>query len=53
MNTIMNTTQNLLTAALIGALTLTHANAQTFSSAELHRRTVERRAVDAVIFIVT
>jgi hypothetical protein len=32
------------------ALTFTNAHAQKFSSAELNRRTVERRAVDAVIW---
>jgi hypothetical protein len=42
--------QNLLAAALLGALALTAAHAQKFSSEELHNRTVERRAVDAVIW---
>ena len=42
--------QNLITSALLGALAFTPAQAADFSSAELHRRTIERRAVDAVIW---
>jgi len=39
-----------LAGALIFAIGVTTARAQNFSSEELHRRTVERRAVDAVIW---
>ena len=46
--------QNLLAATLVGALAFsadcTTTQAQTLTSAELNRRTVERRAVDAVIW---
>lgn len=40
----------LIAAAFLGALAFTNAHAQNFSSEELQRRTVERRAVDAVIW---
>jgi hypothetical protein len=40
----------LAAAALVGALAFTSAHAKEFSSAELNRRTVERRAVEAVIW---
>src|SRR6266481_10164858 len=43
-------TQNLLVAALVCALAVTSVHAKDFTSAELHRRTIERRAVDAVIW---
>jgi len=39
-----------LAGPLIFAIGVTTAHAQNFSSEELHRRTVERRAVDAVIW---
>jgi len=42
--------QNFIAAAIVGALALTNVNAKDFSPAELNRRTVERRAVDAVIW---
>jgi hypothetical protein len=46
--------RNLLTVALAGALTLgagcTTTSTKTFTSAELNQRTIERRAVDAVIW---
>ena len=42
--------QNVLAAALVGLLELTSAHAKDFSSEELNRRTLERRAVDAVIW---
>ena len=43
-------TQDLIAAALVGALALSTAHANDLSSAELNRRTMERRAVDAVIW---
>jgi len=43
-------TSNLIAAALIGTLAVTSVHAKDFTSAELNRRTVERRAVDAVIW---
>jgi hypothetical protein len=48
-------TQNLLTAALVGAMAFgagcaTCCKTKTITSADLNRRTVERRAVDAVIW---
>ena len=42
--------QQIVVAALLGSLAFSSANAQNFSSEELHKRTVERRAVDAVIW---
>jgi hypothetical protein len=46
--------QGLIAAALLCALTLgagcTTTSTKSFTSAELHRRTIERRAVDAVIW---
>ena len=42
--------QNVFAAALVGLLALTSAHARDFSSEELNRRTLERRAVDAVIW---
>jgi hypothetical protein len=52
METPMKTTHtgNLMAAALFGALTFANAHAQNFSSEDLQRRTVERRAVDAAIW---
>jgi hypothetical protein len=41
---------NLLAAGLVSVLALTNARAADFSSEELQRRTVERRAVDAAIW---
>jgi hypothetical protein len=41
---------NLIAVALFGELVLTNAHAQDLSSKELNHRTVERRAVDAVIW---
>ena len=48
----MRTTHSLrlVAATIMGAIALTNAHAQNFSPEELHRRTVERRAVDAVIW---
>src|SRR5258705_12261639 len=43
-------TSTLIAAALIGTLAVTSVYAKDFTSAELNRRTVERRAVDAVIW---
>ena len=50
-NTIMKTTRrkNRIAAALFCALALTNAHAQR-SSAEIHSRTIERRAVEAAIW---
>jgi hypothetical protein len=45
-----NRRQNIIAAALLCVLAFTNAHAQNFSSAELNRRTIERRAVDAVIW---
>jgi hypothetical protein len=52
METPMKTTHtgNLMAAALFGALTFANAHAQNFSSEDVQRRTVERRAVDAAIW---
>ena len=48
----MKTTRTtyIISAAILCALILTNAHAQKFSSAELQRRTIERRAVEAVIW---
>jgi hypothetical protein len=43
-------TQTLLAAALMSALTVTSVYAKNFTAEELNRRTIERRAVDAVIW---
>jgi len=50
--TTMKTTckKHILAAALVGTLALTNAHAKDYSSEELKNRTVERRAVDAVIW---
>src|SRR5208282_4893842 len=56
LNTTMKTThiQNLLAVTLVGALALgtgcTTTHDRPLTSAKLHKRTVERRAVDAVIW---